>query len=248
MDALNLLIVFTVGVIAGSYGTLVGGGAFIVIPTLIFMGLPPHIAIGTNRFAGVGMALGGWYIFHKKKLIDYRLSLYMVLPAVLGSILGSKLVFQFNETLLKQIIAALTIAILAFIFFQPDIGIAPVKSKLTAAKLMLGAFLLFVVYIYLGFYGAGGGTFLTYVLILVLGQTFIESAANNKIATLVGAIASVAVFALNHAINYAWGTALFVGCFAGAYLGGHFSDRIGNVWIKRLFFIVALVMSIKLLY
>ncbi len=248
MDFVNLFIVFVVGIVAGSYGTLVGGGAFIVIPTLIFMGLPPHVAIGTNRFAGVGMALGGWHIFHKKRLINYRLSLYMVLPAIFGSIIGSKLVFQFNETLLKKIIAGLTIAILAFIFFQPDIGVAPVKSRLSPRKLVLGAVLLFLVYAYLGFYGAGGGTFLTYVLILVLGQTFIESAANNKIATLIGAIASAAVFALNHAIHYAWGTALFIGCFVGAYIGGHYSDRIGNVWIKRLFLVVALVMAIKLLF
>ena len=248
MEVINLLIVFIVGMVAGSYGTLVGGGAFIVIPALIFMGLPAHIAIGTNRFAGVGMALGGWYIFHKKRLIDYRLSLYMVAPALVGSVIGSKLVFQFDEGILKQIIAVLTIAILALVFFQPNLGINPAPKTITSRKLLLAAFLFFIIYIYIGFYGAGGGTFLTYVLVLLLGQTFIESAANNKIATLAGALASVTVFANNQAIHYFWGTALFSGCFAGAYLGGHLSERIGNVWIKRLFFMVALIMSLKLLY
>ncbi len=242
MEFVHFLIVFCTGVVASSFGTLIGGGAFIVIPVLIFLGLPPHMAIGTNKIGAMGLFIGGWYAFNKQGVINYRLALAMIIPAVLGSYLGARLVFQIDETLLKQVIVVLTIAILLFIFFKSDVGIINVKLKITSREYLLGSALFFLIYLYFGFYGAGAGTFLIYVLILLFGQTFIESAATTKIASLAGMIISVAVFALNRAIDYSLGAVLFTGCLIGSYLGARFSDKIGNIWIKRFFFVLVLVM------
>jgi uncharacterized membrane protein YfcA len=40
---------------------------------------------------------------------------------------------------------------------------------------------------------------------------------------------------------------MFTGSCIGSYAGAHCSDRVGNVWIKRLFIGVVLIMVIKLL-
>src|SRR4030042_854738 len=47
MDFSGLSIIFFTSIIGGSFGTLVGGTSLITIPVLIFLGLPPHTAIGT---------------------------------------------------------------------------------------------------------------------------------------------------------------------------------------------------------
>ena len=248
MEYVQRLTVFVMGVFVSSFGTLIGGGAFVVIPALIFMGLPPHVAIGTNKVGALGLFIGGWYAFNRKGVIDYKLGLSMIPPAILGSLVGSLLVFELNETLLKQVIAILTIVILLIIFFQPDVGVKHIKDRITRKEYVLGFVLFFFIYIYMGFYGAGAGTFVVYVLILLFGQTFIESAATNKIASLASMILSVAVFVMNKAINYQLGLALFLGCMLGSYLGGQFSDKIGNVWIKRAFFVLILSLSIKLFF
>jgi uncharacterized membrane protein YfcA len=39
---------------------------------------------------------------------------------------------------------------------------------------------------------------------------------------------------------------MFAGSCIGSYASAQYSDRIGNVWIKRIFVGVALVMAIKL--
>ena len=58
---------------------------------------------------------------------------------------------------------------------------------------------------------------------------------------------STTVFALHGVIIYSLGIALFIGAFIGSYIGAHYSDRIGNVWIRRLFFVVVLIMAMKLI-
>ena len=66
MEFIHFLIVFVVGVISSSFGTLIGGGSFIVIPTLIFLELSPYTAIGTNKLGAAGLFIAGWYAFNKK--------------------------------------------------------------------------------------------------------------------------------------------------------------------------------------
>jgi len=81
MDLVSLLIVFVVGIIGGSYGTLVGGTSIITIPVLIFLGLPPHTAIGTDRLGIAGLTITGWYKFHEKGLINYPIALRLGVAA-----------------------------------------------------------------------------------------------------------------------------------------------------------------------
>ena len=55
------------------------------------------------------------------------------------------------------------------------------------------------------------------------------------------------VFAYKGIINYLWVIPLFVGTLTGAYFSAHYSEKIGNVWIKRLFIMIVSVMVLKLL-
>jgi uncharacterized membrane protein YfcA len=54
------------------------------------------------------------------------------------------------------------------------------------------------------------------------------------------------IFVYKGVINYIWVIPLFVGSFAGSYLSAHYSDRIGNAWLKRLFVAVVIMLVIKL--
>ena len=246
MESIYFPIVFAVGAIAGSFGTLVGGNSLITIPLLIFLGLPPHIAIGTNRFDAVGGLVAGLYKFQQKGMVDYKIGLAVGIPAVLGSIVGAHLVLQINEVLLKKIIAIFTMAILAFIVLRPQLGIEKTKHVIKHYKYALGAMSSLCIGTYGGFYGAGIGTFLSYLLILLFGQTFLESAGTRKIATLSVSVMAAMIFAISGVIIYSVGIVMFTGLFIGSYIGAHYADKIGNVWLKRLFFVVVATMAIKL--
>jgi len=225
----------------------VGGGAIVTIPALILLGLPPHVAIGTNRFGATGFFMAGSYQFHRKKMINYKIALTVGIPALFGSVLGAHLVLQINEAVLKKVIAFLTIVILLFIMARPQMGIEKSKQTVKHHVYVIGAAIGFFLGTYQAFYGAAVGTFVSYVLILLFGLTFLESAATRQLVNLLPSMTALIIFAANGVINYPLGIALFVGSATGSYFGVRYSTRIGNVWIRRLFLVVVILMAIKLL-
>ena len=244
---LNFLIIFAAGVVASSYGTLVGGGSLITIPVLMLLGLPPHTAIGTDRLGITGLGIAGWWKFHQKRMIDYRIGVTLGIPTFLGSLLGAMLVLEIDPALLKRIIATFTVMALVLTAVKPKIGIEKTQRTIGRRHYLWGIFFGFLVGGYGGFYGPMASTFLAYVLIFLFGQTFLEGAASVKIATVLMTSVAALVFAIHGAVDYTYAAVLFTGCFIGSYLGAHYSDRIGNIWMKRVFIVVVLIMVIKLL-
>lgn len=244
---INLPIIFFVGMFVSVVGTLVGGTSLFTIPTLILLGLPPHTAIGTDRFGIMGICIAGWYKFHKKKLINYKIALVLAVPVLFGAFLGANIVLEINEAILKVIIVIISVLCLGFLILNPSRGIVNTMRAIGRREYLVGALMTFLVGAYGGFYGAMAGTLLLYVLIFWFGQTFLQSAATLKIGALVMNFMAAVVFAYNGAIEYHLAVALFLGCFIGSYVGAHYSDRIGNIWIKRLFVVLLIILIIKLI-
>jgi uncharacterized membrane protein YfcA len=247
MDLVNLSIIFVVGIIGSTFGTLVGGTSLITIPVLIFLGLPPHTAIGTDRLGISGLTSVGWYKFHEKGLIHYPIALIMGVAALVGSFFGANLALQISMALLKKIIAMATILLLILLIGQPRLGVEKKERVIKRHEYGIGLFVSFIVGIYGGFYGAMAGTFLLYISLFIFKQTFLEGSATMKLSSLMMTTMAAFVFARKGAIDYPMAIAMFLGCAIGSYIGAHYSDRIGNVWIKRLFILIVLIMVIKLL-
>ena len=248
MEFSHLIIIFFVAVVTAAFGTLIGGSSIVTIPTLILLGLPPHTAIGTDRFGIIGVGLAGWYKFHKKGLMNYGVGLIVAIPVLFGSALGANLVLQISENVLKYVIVATNIVLVAFLLLNRDIGVQKRETTIQQKEYSIGASLSFLVGVYGGFYGAMAGTFSMYILIAWFRQTFIQSAATQKIGSIFMTVSASIVFALNNAINYSLGLAMLTGCLVGSYLGAHYAERIGNVWVKRMFIAFIIVALAKIVF
>lgn len=247
MDLTQLIVIFLAGMVGGAFGTLVGGSSLVTIPVLLLMGLPPHMAIGTDRMGVTGVGLAGLYSFHRKGMMRYRLAFIVGIPCLLGGFIGASLALQVSPALLRRCIVILTVILLVIVAANPRVGVAGAGRPPTRGAYLLGGLLSLVVGIYGGFYGAGAATFLSYIMILVFRQTFLESAANMKIAAILMTAMSAATFAYHGAIHLPLALAMFSGSCVGSYFGAQYSDRVGNVWIKRIFIAVIFVMVVRLL-
>jgi multidrug efflux pump subunit AcrB len=75
----------------------------------------------------------------------------------------------------------------------------------------------------------------------------IITAGRTRLRPIMMTTMAAVIFAGRGAIDYPKAAAMFLGCAVGSYFGAHYSDRIGNVWIKRLFILIVLIMVVKLL-
>ena len=246
MEITNLIIIFFTGAVTGAFGTLIGGASLITIPLLIVLGLPPHTAIGTDRFGIMGIGWAGLYKFHRKKMVNYRLGFVLAVPTFLGSILGANLVLTIPESTLRIFIIITNVLCLIYLVANPNLGLKGKVHKTEGLRYWTGGVLCFVIGIYGGFYGAMAATFIVYVLIMWYGQTLLQSAANVKVSSIFMTTSAAVVFAIKGAINYPLAIALFVGTLCGSYMGAHYAERIGNQWIKRFFIFLLIIMIIKM--
>jgi uncharacterized protein len=246
MSVTDFVIVFGVSSISSIVGAVIGGVSLVTIPLLILLGLPTHTAIGTDRFGVMGIGIMGWYLFHRKGLIDYKIGVATGIPTLVGSFLGAHLALQIHESALRLVIAAISVLLLPIIVLSPRMGVEKRQRSLRKRDYLVGGLLTFTVGIYGGFYGAMAATFLAYILVLWFSQTFLESAATLKIGSLCMTATAAAVFVSKGAVHYPLAITVFCGCCIGSLIGVHFSVKLGSVWIKRAFILLVLIMIIKL--
>lgn len=248
MHLIDFMTIFTAGMIGGVFGTLVGGGSMLTIPVLILLGLSPHEAIGTDRLGVTGVGIAGLYTFHRKGLVNYRLGFWVGIPVLVGSFIGANLAFQISTAVMKTIIAFMTLILLITVAVKRDVGVRPAGRPLMRRDFALGVAASVLTGAYGGFYGAGAATFLFYIMVLIFRQTFLEAAASLKIGAILMTATSAATFAYHGAVHYPLAGAMFAGSCLGSFLGAQYSDRIGNIWIKRIFIGVVVLIVAKMAF
>jgi len=204
---LDLLIIFLVGLFASFFSTIVGGGALLKTPILIFLGLPAQTAVATDRISSLGFS-SGLYKFMKEGKVNIKLGL----------------------SLLK------------------NQNITVKSSSSTPKERVFGHISIFFLGMYNAFFGGGAATFYSYVLILVFGQTFLESAGTRKILTLASAFIASIVYIISGIVNYAFFVTLFTATIIGSYLGSAYAIKKGEKWVRSLFIIIVLLMAVRLLF
>src|SRR3989344_6114963 len=173
------IIFFLVGFIASFIGSIAGGGGLISIPLLIFLGLPPQVAVATNKLGSIGLAIGTVAKFLQTKHILWNHVVPLSLIGVAGGYVGSNILLSIDQEILSKIIGVIILALLPFLLFKKDLGV--ITKEPTKVKRFFGYIAYFLIMIYGGFFGGGGGTFVLYAFIMLFGLTFIEASATSGI-------------------------------------------------------------------
>ena len=91
IDYIKFVIVVVVGVVAGFFNTVAGGGSLLSLPILIlYIGLPPSIANATNRVAIFSQNIFGVAGFKSKGIGDFKYGMVLGISALLGGYLAGK--------------------------------------------------------------------------------------------------------------------------------------------------------------
>jgi len=244
MDIIDVVLVVGVGLLAGFFNVVAAGGSLLTIPLLIFLGLPPSVANGTNRVAIMAQNVMAVSRYHKRKLIPYSFAIWPAISAILGSLVGAYIANYIDEHNFQRILA-IVMAVVAFTLLvsPPQKEAAP---RLYGKYKWLTVFGFFFVGIYGGFLHAGIGVFMLLILTGVSRFNLVNANAIKIFVALVYVSASFLVFVVNGAVDWKYGLVLAVGNTAGGWLGTQVVVNKGEKWIKFILIGVVIGMSIKL--
>jgi uncharacterized protein len=242
----QLAILFVAGAIAGFINILAGGGSLLTLPVLIFLGLPAATANGTNRISILIQSLAGVAGFHHLNVFPWRAGLLAAIPALIGAIIGANLAIDISDTLFKQILAGLMIAMLILIVFDPSKRLRENRRPITGMRRVWFALGFFGVGLFGGFIQAGVG-FLIITLMLLAGFDLVATNAVKVLVIMIFTIAALAVFILRGEMNYLLGVSLGAGSAVGGWLATRFAVKKGHAWIRVFVLIMVVVFAAKLL-
>ena len=243
---LEPLLLFGAGLAAGVINTLAGGGSLLTLPVLIFMGLPPHVANGTNRIGIVLQALVGTAGYRSKGVSIFPFNVYLGVAAFFGALIGAQIAVDIRGELFNRILAIIMIIVVALIVLKPKVEALQLPERLTGRYLFYAVVGFFFIGIYGGFINAGIGFIIMLFLHHVNRLSLIKTNATKVAIVFIYSLGALGLFAWNDAIDWKIGMILALGSSFGAWWSSRWSVEQGEGVIKIAMVVMVTAMSIKL--
>lgn len=248
------LLLFGAGSIAGTLNVLAGGGSFLTLPLLIFLGLPSTVANGTNRVAILVQNVGAVWSFHRHGKTDWAWLRRAALPAVAGAGVGAWAAIRIDDASFQRILAGLMAAFTLVILvdplrrrLRPD---SPVEGGgATEGRTRTSGLAFSLAFVGVGAYGgfvqAGVGFFILSIATLA-GLDLVRGNALKVLVVLAFTPIALAAFAAAGKVDWGMGAALAAGNLVGGLLGTRLTVLKGHAWVKRVVVTMILVFAAKL--
>lgn len=216
-------LLFVVGACASGINAVAGGGSLISFPFLtVAMRLSERVANATNSVGLFPGSLAGGLGFRNLFEKTGRHLKPLLIPTVLGSVLGAWLLLTTPDSVFKKVIPGLILIASLLLLLQPQVRRMVGKGR--TLPVWAGILLQFVVSTYGGYFGAGMGIMMLACFALyVEGNVHELNAIKNWLSLLVNFACSV-VFVIERIVDF-W----VAGCVvAGALVGGFFAARVSQ--------------------
>jgi uncharacterized membrane protein YfcA len=148
----------------------------------------------------------------------------------------------------RPLVLVLLVAVLLYVARHPDMGREQALRwrgrRHHVGAGLVGAGLGF----YDGVFGPGTGSFLVFLLVGVLGYSFLQASAKARIVNLATNLGALLVFVPQGAPL--WRTGLLMGAcnVAGGWLGAHTAIRRGSRFVRAVFLVVVTALVVRLAY
>lgn len=242
----HYVLLIAVGFAVGFINTVAGGGSLLSLPVLIFLGLPPSVANGTNRVAiaiQTATAVAG---FKSKGVSTFPFNIYLGASALVGAVIGARIAVDVDGALFNRILAIIMVTVIVIIIFKPKTNLQNIQERLTGKYLWIGIIAFFFFGIYGGFINAGLGFVLILFLHYVNHMTLVRANATKVAVVFIYMLSALVVFALNDKVNWFIGLVLAVGNAGGAWIASRYSVKKGDKFIRLFLVIMVAVMAVKL--
>ena len=273
---INIIIILIAGLGVGFLSGLFGvGGGFLMTPLLIFLGIPPATAVGTEANQILGSSVSGGIAHGRKGNIDYEIGLFLLIGGIFGSTVGV-VIFRLMRDAGKidLLISLLYIAFLTIIgslmlyesvkvLIQKEnkltlrkrrrnfIHSLPMKFKFRKSMIYVSILIPISIGLFVGFLsslmGVGGGFIMVPAMIYLLGMKTI-AAIGTSLFQIVFVTANIVILqaTYNQSVDLILAILLLIGGVVGAQLGSKYSMKIKGEYLRVCLAMLVLIVSLKM--
>jgi hypothetical protein len=248
MDITIAILIFFVGIFVGFINTLAGSGSLLSLPMLIFAGMSPVVANGTNRISILLQTLTGLLTFRKEKMLDVKNAALLSLAAVPGAVAGSFLAVEIPDEHMKTFIGILIVFFFIITIINPKKFRKDHKEQYKI-KLRWYHFLLFVfIGAYGGFIQAGVGVFMLFALTLTAGYDLVRANAIKLALTFVFTPFALVTFIYHDQVEWVPGLVLAAGSMIGAWFAAKLAIKKGSAAVRYVLLVALAASAVKLFF
>ena len=262
-----------IGFLSGMFGV---GGGFLMTPLLIFLGVPPTVAVGTGTNLIVASSVSGVMAHWRRGNVDFHMGGLLFGGGVVGSWLGVTLFKSLREAgqidLVISLFYVVFLAIVGSLMGFESVRAAlrrkarrrkahqhnwfhglPLKMRFRRSKLYVSAvppvFVGFLMGLLAAFMGVGGGFIMIPVMIYLIGMpTSVVVGTSLFGIVVISTVSSFAHAVQNHNVDIILALLLAVGAVIGAQYGSRVGVRIQGEYLRGLLAIMVLAVGGRLLY
>ena len=111
------------GFLAAFIDSIAGGGGLISMPVLLMSGLSPHLALGTNKFAGAFGCFSSAYRYKKSGKTNNELLKKLIPFTIFGCILGVKCVLSISDTILNILVFIMILVVATYTYLKKTLDL-----------------------------------------------------------------------------------------------------------------------------
>jgi len=259
------------GLLSGTFGV---GGGIVCTPMLrLIMHLDAHMAIGTTLALIVPTSVAGAVNYVKEKLVDLNMVKLLVLPAIIGTLIGAALTLQVQGRTLMLLFAALiTLAAVDLLsgfsnklkqqaatkaelelnqVVQADLAqsdlvqAGAISKKLSWLKVFPVGLLTGLL---AGFFGVGGGFILIPILLAVYGMSAKSAFGTSLLVVACLSVPGTIAHSISHHVQFLLVLVMVLGAVPGSMIGSKLALRLKDSLLKRAFGAIMLAMAAFMVY
>ncbi|MDP4125341.1 MAG: TSUP family transporter [Bacillota bacterium] len=245
---LNLFLICALGFLAAAVDAIAGGGGLISLPALLMVGVSPHLALGTNKFAASLASLNSSITFARSGKVHIPLVRWQILFTLIGAALGVWAVLSVSSAFLNKAVLILILLVGINTMIHKSFGLEDTFKGLTSYNIIIGCLFALALGFYDGFFGPGTGSFLIFAFITVFGFDFVAASANSKVLNFTSNFVSLVLFAWNGKILLSYGIPMAICMIFGSFVGTKLAIQGGAKLVKPIFITMSLLVAAKLIY